>query len=397
MSPRTLKLPHRSFKVKFKIFRFGFTDFDMFVRHFTDVASWGIESLNKDTHTYALQNEWNITLHPHGDISLYSPLLKREQATQVYHAIDVLIAMDVRIGENCEVEVHYDGSLVRRNRFPFLSSIPPLFVAGTALALFLGTKTAQMTYLQTLLHPVWLAFEAADFILAVLLGCFLYKGFSRNKERFEDVLLEASREMAHEDFMHNEDIRRKTRDPAAIHAKALLNEISFPLENIMAYTRFYSSHSEPDTQHWKDLKEIMEQTVRMREVMNRVEIRLSSQADLLEHASKDKKLFRKSLRSIDLIPLVIHGTDLLGESFKIPSYTLNISKTGLCLLLPDGLVAVGQTIELHSPDLTLFGVVRWVVEGKTGNMMFAGVEFDPAKPRSSSQETATEPAPAASC
>ncbi len=77
---RSVKLPDKAFKVRFKIFRFGFTDFDVFARHFTESACWQIATHNERTHTYTFHNGWNITLHPHGDISLYSPLLKREEA-----------------------------------------------------------------------------------------------------------------------------------------------------------------------------------------------------------------------------------------------------------------------------------------------------------------------------
>src|SRR5687768_10784652 len=68
---RSVKLPDKSFKVRFKIFRFGFTDFDVFARHFTESACWQITTHNERTHTYTFQNDWNITLHPHGDISPY--------------------------------------------------------------------------------------------------------------------------------------------------------------------------------------------------------------------------------------------------------------------------------------------------------------------------------------
>ncbi|MGH9429549.1 MAG: hypothetical protein ACRD2L_24955 [Terriglobia bacterium] len=92
---RSVRLPDRSFKVRFKIFRFGFTDFDVFARHFTEATSWQIETHNERTHTHTFHNGWNITLHPHGDISLYSPLLKREEAIDVYGVIDVLLTLDV--------------------------------------------------------------------------------------------------------------------------------------------------------------------------------------------------------------------------------------------------------------------------------------------------------------
>jgi hypothetical protein len=376
---RSVKLPDRSFKVRFKIFRFGFTDFDVFARHFTEAASWQIETQNERTHTYTFHNGWNITLHPHGDISLYSPLLKRQDAIDVYAVIDILLSLDVRVGENCEVLMHYEGDF-GGNGLPSLTGGPIVLLAGTALVLFLGTKTAQMMYHRILSTPVVAFLETACFLFAVAFAYLLYKALNRNKESFEEVLLEASQAKSHEEFMQNEDVRRKQGDTISIHARDLMRELSFPLENIMAYTRFYKNHTQPNTQHWKDLMEIMEQAVLIREVMNRVEARLIAEGDT-SGSDEGNKLFRKSQRRMDLIPVVMRGTDLLGDAFETPSYTLNISSEGLCLLLPDGLVAVGQSVELESQEFTLRGIVRWVVAGKTGNTMCTGIEFDTGKTR----------------
>jgi len=375
---RSVKLPDKSFKVRFKIFRFGFTDFDVFARHFTESACWEISTHNERTHTYTFHNDWSITLHPHGDISLCSPLLKREEAIDVYAVIDVLLRMDVRVGDNCEVLMHYEGDFGRRIGRPFLSDVPVVILAMTALALFLGTKTVQMVYHRILSTPVVVFLETASFLFALAFAYFLYKGLNRNKDSFEEVLLEASQTKSHEEFMHDEDVRRKQGDTTSIHARDLIKELSFPLENIMAYTRFYKNHTQPNTQHWKDLMEIMEQAIRIREVMNRVEARLV--ADGEESGTEDgNRLFRKGQRRMDLIPVVMRGIDLLGEAFETPSYAVNISTTGVCLLLPDGLVAVGQSLVLESREFSQCGTVRWVVAGKTGNMMLTGIEFDTSK------------------
>jgi hypothetical protein len=374
---RFVKLPDKAFKVRFKIFRFGFTDFDVFAQHFTESAGWQITIHNERTHTYTFHNDWNITLHPHGDISLYSPLLKREEAIDVYGVIDVLLALDVRVGENCEVLMHYEGDFGKRSKRPFFGSVPILVLAVAALALFLGTKTAQMTYHRILSTPVVVFLETVCFMFAVAFAYFLYQGANRNKESFEEVLLEASQDKSHEEFMQNEDVRRKQSDRNSIIARDLLKELSFPLENIMAYTRFYKNHTQADTQHWKDLMEIMEQAVCIREVMNRVEARLDAEGNT--SGDDGKNLFRQSQRRVDLISVVLRGIDLLGDAFETPSYTLNISTTGTCLLLPDGLVAVGQSVSLESAEFSLRGTVRWVVAGKTGNTMLTGIEFDTGK------------------
>ncbi len=262
-------------------------------------------------------------------------------------------------------------------------------LAGIALILFLGTKTAQMMYHRILSTPVVVFLETACFLFAVAFAFFLYKGLNRNKESFEEVLLEASQKKSHEEFMQNEDVRRKQGDTTSMHTRDLMKELSFPLENIMAYTRFYKNHTRPDTQHWKDLMEIMEQAVRIREVMNRVEARLIAEGDS-SASDQDSKLFRKSQRQIDLIPVVMRGTDLFGDAFETPSYTLNISSTGVCLLLPDGLVAVGQSVDLESQEFSFRGTVRWVVAGKTGNTMFTGIEFDASKYQDTTASSSSE-------
>ena len=377
---QSVKLPDRSFKVRFKIFRFGFTDFDVFARHFTESAGWQIANLDERTHTYTFHNTWSITLHPHGDISLCSPLLKREEAIDVYAVIDVLLTLDVRVGENCEVLMHYESDLGRRNRLASFTGAPIILLAATALILFLGTKAVQMAYHRILSTPVVVFLETACFVFAVAFAFLLYKALNRNKESYEEVLLEASQTKSHEEFMQNADVRRKQGDMTFIHTRDLMKELSFPLENIMAYTRFYKNHTQPNTQHWKDLMEIMEQAVLIREVMNRVEARLVAEGDTSGNNEGDK-LFRKSPRRMELIPVVMRGTDLLGDSFETPSYTVNISSTGLCLLLPDGLVAVGQSVELESQEFTLRGTVRWVVPGKKDNTMLTGIEFDTNRTR----------------
>jgi hypothetical protein len=88
----------------------------------------------------------------------------------------------------------------------------------------------------------------------------------------------------------------------------------------------------------------------------------------------------------------MRGTDLLGDPFETPSYTVNISATGVCLLLPDGLVAVGQSVDIDSQEFSLRGTVRWVVAGKTGNMMLTGIEFDTSKAAEATADQSPETA-----
>jgi hypothetical protein len=80
----------------------------------------------------------------------------------------------------------------------------------------------------------------------------------------KNVLLEASQTKSHEEVHAERDVRRKQSDMTFIHARDLMKELA-SAGNIMAYTRFYKNHTQPNTQHWKDLMEIMEQAVLIRE------------------------------------------------------------------------------------------------------------------------------------
>ena len=186
----------------------------------------------------------------------------------------MLLTLDVRVGENCEVLMHYEGDFGRPQRTSLPRCSAHRAAGWAALVLFLGTKTAQMMYHRILSTPVVVFLETACFLFAVAFAYFLYKGLNRNKESFEEVLLEASQAKSHEEFMRTRTFGASKAIRHCVLARDLLKELSFPLENIMAYTRFYKNHTQSDTQHWKDLMEIKDQAVRIREVMNRVEARL---------------------------------------------------------------------------------------------------------------------------
>lgn len=384
------KLPDRPFKVKFKIFRFGFTDFDIFVRRFATHADWKIASADEFAHTYAFANGWNTALHVDGDISLYSPVLSRDHAKEVYRIIDVLIQMDVRLGENAEVHAHYETIQDPKSWFSYLQKISFEFCCASAMVLFLTTKAIEIIFQNTLSWPEVVLFELLAFGFAMGFTFFLFQGHLRGGEDLADEFLAISKLKAHEEFMTDADVDRHGfsggekqkgsggRSASDVKAYDLVQEILFPLENIMAYTRFYKNNTKHDSQHWKDLLEIMEQAIRIREVMNRVETAIADQAAESGQLARrrDKKLFRNIHRSTNLIPLAVKGTDILGEEFSTPSYTLNVSSNGACLLLPDQTVTVGQRIEIQNHAIDTEATVRWVIEGKAGNMVFAGIELD---------------------
>jgi hypothetical protein len=370
------RLPEKPFKVKFKIARFGFTDFHFFVQRFVTAANWKIVDVNESTQTYYFENGWGMTLFAHGDINLSSPILPREKASEVYDIIDILLKLEVRLGENCEVTSHYVDSEPSAAT-GVIQAIPVEYFCASALILFVINNAFQLFYRNNMPLPLMITFQLGSFIFAAIFGFSFYRIYNRNRDAFQESLVEAGIEKAHEEFMSDKDTRKKIKHPNVLQPIDLVEEMRLPLENILAYTRFYKSHTRPDSQHWKDLMEIGEQTARIREVMNRVESSFQSTfpVDSSLPAHEESHLFRKSSRILDLLPVTIRGTDLMGESFENSCYTLNISATGACLLLPEHSVAIGRPVELLFDKFKTISVVRWVMQGKSGGMMFAGIEF----------------------
>ena len=56
-----------------------------------------------------------------------------------------------------------------------------------------------------------------------------------------------------------------------LNISEITREIKDPLDNIMAYTRLYQGTIDKESQHWKDLVEIVEQANRIQEIVHRVE------------------------------------------------------------------------------------------------------------------------------
>ena len=85
-------------------------------------------------------------------------------------------------------------------------------------------------------------------------------------------------------------------------------------------------------------------------------------------------------RVLELNPMVVQGQDPLGQEFETPSYTLNTSSWGACLLLPDRVIKPGQRVVLKKKSYTTEAEVRWVIQGRGGRMAFAGVQFAAPSP-----------------
>jgi hypothetical protein len=139
------RLPEKPFKVKFKVSRFGFTDFDVFVQRFAAAANWPIADRHESAQSYTFENGWGVSLLAHGDINLFSPVLPREEAVVVYDVIDILLKLDVRIGDNCEVSSQYADSDAGTPA-GVVQSIPIEFFCGSAVILFVITSAVQFFY-----------------------------------------------------------------------------------------------------------------------------------------------------------------------------------------------------------------------------------------------------------
>ncbi len=370
------RLPEKPFKVKFKIARFGFTDFHYFVQRFVSAADWKIVDVNESAQTYFFENRWGMALFTHGDINLFSPILPRERVGEVYDIIDILLKLEVRIGENCEITSHYADSGPSAVT-GIIQSVPVEFFCASAVVFSLINNVFQFLYHDNMSQAFIIILQFTGFIFAAIFGFSLHHIYNRNREAFQESLIEVGVQKAHEEFMSDQDVIKKIKQPHELQPIDLVDEMRVPLENILAYTRFYKSHTRPDSQHWRDLMEIVEQTAHIREVMNRVETSFQSTipADGSEPMHEESHLFRKAPRILDLLPVTIRGTDLLGESFENNCYTLNISASGACLLLPEHSATIGRPVDLIFEKFTTNSVVRWIMQGKSGGMMLAGIEF----------------------
>ncbi len=243
------------------------------------------------------------------------------------------------------------------------------------------TQTIELQFQRELLwHGIFLM-QALGYFLFMIFAIYLFKGISR-RPRSEHSLGSSSPTLDEPKpsarGMGQKPSSMSTQGPE-LNTAEITREIRDPLENIMAYTRFYQSTIDKESQQWKDLVEIMEQANRIQEIVNRAEsITPVKETDASDSSlTEGKNLFRRTPRTIELMPLVLRGNDFLGKPFETASYTLNVSPRGACLLLPDKSINVGQKINLqnHQFQFATEGTVRWILQGKTGNMTFAGVQF----------------------
>jgi hypothetical protein len=309
--------------------------------------------------------------------------------------------MNVKLGDNCQAQIQY----IRFHDFGFLKEalkrVRVELQCGIMLTVFLLTKTIEIHLVRGQAWQGALLLQFLGYGFLMLFAVLLYKS-ALHKPLQEESLIASTLEQK----VYDSEPFPGTTQPfppessagplpssvpaQSLEAAELIREIKYPIENIMAYTRFYLTTTDKASQHWKDVVEIMEQAIRIQEVVNRAE----SMAPAKElgapdgAASQSKSMFRRTARTMELLPLVVRGCDPLGEHFETPSYTLNISRRGACLLLPGKVIEVGQGIYIQNCQMASEASVRWVLPGEAGGMVFAGVEF----PRPISHSTETDSA-----
>ncbi|PYV90019.1 MAG: hypothetical protein DMG05_11920 [Acidobacteria bacterium] len=374
---------NKSCKLQLEIQRTAFVDYDSFVQTLARNAQLAIEQVDETLRIYTLSNQWKTSLNRNGNIELSSPLLTGEQAVEARQLLQVLRSMNVKVGENCRSRIRYSSSSA------IISNLPSELIWGSALALFLVTKTIelQFQFQRALLWQGIFFMQVLGYLFFMVFAIFLSKGISR-KSKFEESL---GTDSPQPETASPDETKLRVQPSASGMGKEpstsaqvpepniseITREIKDPLENIVAYTRFYQSTIDKESQHWKDLVEIMEQAIRIQEIVNRVESMTCAREIDTPHSSQigGKNLFRRTPRTIELIPLAVRGYDALGEPFETASYTLNVSPRGACVLFPDKAIKVGQKIDLQNHHFATEAMVRWIVQGKAGNMVFAGVDF----------------------
>ena len=289
--------------------------------------------------------------------------------------------MNIKLGENCLARIRYSRAFSLGQLSRAMGDLPVELIWGSALVLLMVTQTIELQFQRELLwHGIFLM-QALGYFFFMVFAVFLFKGISR--QRFEQSVSPDSSDAANfppvETSLRTKPSASGMGQASELNISEITREIKDPLDNIMAYTRLYQGTIDKESQHWKDLVEIVEQANRIQEIVHRVEsttgIKETDPSD--SSLAKGKNLFRRTPRTIELIPLVVRGNDFLGKPFQTASYTLNVSPRGACLLLPDKSINVGQKIDMQNQHFQFAteGTVRWIVQGKTGNMTFAGVQF----------------------
>ncbi|MEW5976712.1 MAG: PilZ domain-containing protein [Acidobacteriota bacterium] len=376
--------PKNSFYLKLEIFRSCYQDFDLFIHTLAQGLNWEILGFDISRNAYAFKSQWFACLDAStSNILLQSPLLTEEHAPQLKQVLRTLSLLDVRVGQNCQPEIT-EGAPRKRWLVRIFKRVPVEFYWGLGLVLFLVMKTVELELQPVLSRGGLLLLQSAGYAFFMFFAVSLYKGFSANKRKTDsatekDLRASLFEELEAKPGPEDAEIVPSTPEERAeiLQVAELAREIKDPVENIMAYARFYKATARKSSQQWKDLLELMEQAIRLQEIVNRSEGTARSRG--LEEkdiaSSETETLFRRTPRTTRLVPVTVRGVDPLGDPFENSCYTLNISPRGACLLLPDKAFQPGQILSIQNHVFESDGEVRWIIGGQEGGLVFAGVRF----------------------
>jgi hypothetical protein len=385
----------RPFQVRFDIAKSTFSDYESFVRSFARNARLQIREFHEAGYCYVFDNEWMVALNRDSRIELCSPILDSRNAEEVNRVVDALQIMNVRVGENCRAQIQYQRLLDTLGISRLVERVPIEFWCGFWLVVFLVLKTAEFQIQDTITTENAILLQSIGYLIVAFFSVCFYKAtFQERSPSPRPVIVAKEPDQSDKASASSGPVPAPSVDSPpnfSTQWQELVREIRIPLDNVMAYTRFYQGAIQSDSQHAKDLTELMEQAIRIEEILNRLEPMTDQEPKVVDPTPSRtyRDLFRRTPRALELIPMIVQGQDPLGEEFESPSYTLNTSSHGACLLLPDRVVKPGQHIILKNHQLSTEAEVRWVIEGKAGQMVFAGVQF-PAL--ASSSDAAANPA-----
>ncbi len=379
--PMEKLIPSKPFRVKFDIAKSTFSDYESFIRSFARNANLQVSAFHENEFSYVFDNQWKAWLNRDSRVELSSPVLNGQGAEEVSRILGILDFMNVRVGENCRAQIKYDRILDSLGVSKFIEKVPTEIWCGFWLVVFLVLKTIEFQTQEFLSLEDSIMLQAVGYFSVALFSVSLYKSVFQRRSLVSRSSPLSRKESNAAPVLQKGEQERMTQEQAAGQPsdkwQDLTAAIKNPLENVMAYARFYQTATESGSQHARDLAELMEQAIRIQGILDRLESTSSDVgAETALSAAADKRdLFRRIPRVLELIPLIVRGRDTLGEEFETPSYTLNTSPRGACLLLPDRVVRPGQCIYLQNHDFSAEAEVRWVVQGKAGSMVFAGVQF----------------------
>lgn len=371
----------RPFRVKLEIAKSTFSDYESFVRSFAQNSQLQIRGFYETGYCYVFDNEWRAVLNRDSQIELSSPLLDSKNAAEVNRIVESLQTMNVRMGENCRADVQYERVLDRLGLSKLVDKIPLDFWCGLSVVVFLVLKTIEFQTQEAASLEISLLLQLLGYLCVVCFSvCFCMAMFSE-RPLIPGLTPSVKASEAHEsepplqpEVPESSDNSQPNEVPPW---RDLAKRMRAPLDNVMAYTRFYQGTLSTDSQHSRDLAELMEQAIHIQEILNRLESAPNEPTQTFDgaHMTDSRYLFRRIPRALELLPIVVQGQDLLGQEFETPSYTLNTSSSGACLLLPDRVVKPGQRILLKNHQFSREAEVRWVIQGGTGSMAFAGVQY----------------------